>query len=209
MSGARSFFSLVTNQLYCQINKHFEITLQQLYNPPPINAMMSKRKQLSALDFGQRKRATTPTPSHSPVPPVIMTAPGGARLAFRISNIPRQITSAEFVHVLDQLPHHGSSGAGLVDGGQQNILGWSFAPAAASADAGKYSTATVTFRSIPTLFQFPDTSSRIAIAEDVYCTVDKHFHGLTPLNFPVQPTVEYDLSIASPRKSLIYLALLR
>lgn len=136
-------------------------------------------------------------------------APRGAGLAFRISNIPSRITSAEFVHILDRLPHDGSVGAGIGDGGQQNILGWSFAPAAASADTATYRTATVTFKSIPTLFQSSETSTGIDLARDTHCIVDKHFHGLTPLNFPVQPTVEYGSSIASPRKSLTHAALLR
>lgn len=155
---------------------------------------MPKRKHLSELDSGHRKRATTP----------INQPTRRSGLAFRISNIPSLITGVEFLHILDQLAPAGFVGAGLTDVGHHNILGWSFAPAAASADADKYRTATVTFKSAPTAFEFSETSSVIDLATNTPVVVDKHFHGLTPLSFPVQPTVEYDWPYTGSRTPLIH-----
>lgn len=146
---------------------------------------MPKRENLSVLDSGRRKRATTPINQPTARPT------RGSWQAFRISNIPSFITGAELLQILEKLPR---AGAALTDGGHQNVLGWSFAPSAASADEDKYRTATVTFKSVPTAFEFPETSSVIYLATNTVVIVDRHFHGLTPLSFPVQPTVEYDWS---------------
>lgn len=103
-------------------------------------------------------------------------------LAFRISNISSHVTESQ---VLDSLAS--------LDGqlGQQNVLGWSFAPSAASADAERYRTATVTFKSVPTEFQIPTSSGFVdLIADTPPVIIDTHFYGLTPLNSGEQPTVE-------------------
>lgn len=157
---------------------------------------MPKRKFLSELDSGHRKRATTP----------INQPTRRSGLAFRISNIPSLITGVEFLHILDRLAPAESVGAELAEVGHQNVLGWSFAPSAASADADKYRTATVTFKSTPTAFEFPGTSSVISLATNIPVIVDKHFHGLTPLSFPVKPTVEYDWPRTGSRTPLIHSA---
>lgn len=109
-------------------------------------------------------------------------------LAFRISNIPSHITSYQLFQFLDRLPRDLSR-----NDGQSNVLGWSFAPAATSADSGLYSTATVTFKTAPTIFQFPWTSRFVSVIDDSQTAiVDKHFYGLTPLSCSwQQATVEY------------------
>lgn len=103
-----------------------------------------------------------------------------AGLAFRISNIPNHVTEPQ---ILDSLA---SLGGQL---GQQNVLGWSFAPSAASACAERYRTATVTFRSVP--IEFPTPSGFVDLIENTPpVIIDTHFYGLTPLSSPAQPTVE-------------------
>lgn len=110
--------------------------------------------------------------------------PRSSGLAFRISNISRDITPdlfLESLQFLDNKPH--------VDGGG-NLLGWSFAPSAASADAELYRTATVTFKSVPPQFQLPSNFVDL-IPNAPPVIIDKDFYGLTPLYSPMQPTVEY------------------
>lgn len=93
--------------------------------------------------------------------------------------------------------------------GESNVLGWSFARSVASADAEKYRTITVTFKSIPDKFRFPETFNSVALIENSpLVIVDKHFYGLTPLNFAEKPTVEYAYPGPNLRVPLIDLALL-
>lgn len=94
-------------------------------------------------------------------------------------------------------------------GGEPNVLGWSFARSVASVDAERYRTITVTFRSIPNQFRFPETFNSVALIENSPpVIVDKHFYGLTPLNFSEKPTVEYGYPGLSLRVPLIHLVLL-
>lgn len=110
--------------------------------------------------------------------------PRSSGLAFRISNISCDITPdlfLESLHFLDNNP--------LADG-RGNLLGWSFAPSAASADSERYRTATVTFKSVPPQFQLPSNFVDL-IPNAPPVIIDKDFYGLTPLYSPLQPTVEY------------------
>lgn len=137
----------------------------------------------------KRQRTPEENPTRRPSPYVpsekIHT---GVELAFRISNIPNHITIYQFFQLLDSLPRDLSR-----NDGQSNVLGWSFAPAAASADSGLYSTATVTFKTAPTIFQFQWPSRFFTLIEHQQpAIVDKHFYGLTPLSGSgEQTTVEY------------------
>lgn len=109
-------------------------------------------------------------------------------LAFRISNIPKEIDGDQLLHLLNGLRLDISS-SGKLD--NQNVLGWSLAPAAASADAAGYSTATVTFKSLPTEFQFAGLSRSIYLVPNAPpVNVDKHFYGFTPLAAPSHPLIE-------------------
>lgn len=86
----------------------------------------------------------------------------------------------QYFQILDNLNGDSSS-----NGGESNVLGWSFAPAAATADSGLHSTITVTFRSAPAIFQFEGPSRRVHYPEHV---IDKCFYGLTPLSGSGQHT---------------------
>lgn len=161
---------------------------------------MPKRKaneQPSEEDTGGQKRAMIT--ENQPFPQVQLartdtvattaTTARATRLAFRITNIPSSVTRDQFLESLDSLSHNGTLDGG---GSRKNVLGCSFAPSAATADAGEFRTATVTFESIPTEFQFSGSFNHINLIADASpVIVDKHFYGLTPLNFPIRPTVEY------------------
>lgn len=110
-------------------------------------------------------------------------------LAVRIPNIPCTISKEQFLQLFNALQLNVS---GLFDLGGQNMRGWSFAPSAASIDAGRYMTATITLRSLPIDFQFRGTSTSLAIFPSATSVIiDKHFYGMTPLNTPRDLTVEY------------------
>lgn len=149
---------------------------------------MSKRKTndlTSNEDNERQKRLRIPATSDT-----TGTTAGATGLAFRISKIPSRITEDQFLQTLDNLAHDG----GLVVGGRQNVLGWSFGPSAASADAERYRTATVTFKSVPVKFQLSGSSSPVdLIADAPHVIVDTSFYGLTPLNSSSseRPIIEY------------------
>lgn len=157
---------------------------------------MPKRKQQSEQGTTHPKRVTTSIgqpSSHvqSATNDTTATRTKATGLAFRISCIPSRITGDQLLQILEGLPYSSSLGGDLIGAGQHNVLGWSFAPSAASADSERYRTATVTFKSAPSEFQFPGTSNCIdLIPNSPSVIVDKHFYGLTPLNSPEQPTVE-------------------
>lgn len=109
-------------------------------------------------------------------------------LAFRISNLPKEITGHQLLQILNHL-HLDISSDGEFD--NENVLGWSLASAAASADTGRVSTATVTFKSLPTVFQFAGASKSISLVPNTPpVNVDKHFYGFTPLSDPSHPIIE-------------------
>lgn len=96
------------------------------------------------------------------------------------------ITST-LLQILDCLHLDNASGGEL---GNQNVLGWSLAPAAASPDA-RYLTGTVTFKSVPTEFQFAGTyQSNYLFPKAPPVKVDKHFYGFTPLAAPGHLLIE-------------------
>lgn len=110
-------------------------------------------------------------------------------LAFRISNIPKEIPGYQVLQIFEQLAVDKFAVGEL---GGQNVLGWSLAPAAASADAARYSTATVTFKLLPTEFQFAGLSKYIDLVPKAPpLIVDRHFYGFTPLATPSHPRIEY------------------
>lgn len=136
------------------------------------------------------KRQRTPEEPQTRPSPYVPSEKYHTRVgqAFRISNIPSDITSEQFFQILDSLPRDSSS-----NDGQSNVLGWSFAPAAACADSGLHNTATVTFKSVPTIFQFVCLSRFVSLVEHLQPAIaDKQFYGLTPLSDSgQQTTVEY------------------
>lgn len=115
-----------------------------------------------------------------------------AGLAFRISRIPNSITRDQFLQILHSFHYNTLSGETV--GGQQNVLGWSYAPSAPTAESNSYKTATVTFASVPINFQFggaPITLTIGPIPNQFSIVIDKHFYGLTTLYSSEQPLVEY------------------
>lgn len=154
---------------------------------------MLKRKptQQLAEDTEGRKRVTLAVdPPSPPIQPAI-AATGVTGFAVRITNISSDMNKDEFLRILNALPCSTSLSGGVGATCTQNVLGSSFAPSAASDDSEKYRTATVTFQSVPTEFLFPGSFHEIAlVAHAPGVIVDKHFYGLTPLNFPEQPTIE-------------------
>lgn len=171
------------------------------YYPPanhyPMPLRMPKRK-IENLPSGQdtthRKRPQVESIRSPPLPPsksdteapMVMSA----GLAFRISRIPSRITRDQFLRILHTLPYNTPSGE-TVD--QRNVLGWSFAPSASSAESGTYNTATVTFGSLPIGFRFRETSITLDIGlipNKLSIVVDKQFYGLTSLYSSENPLVE-------------------
>lgn len=113
-------------------------------------------------------------------------------VAFRISNIPCTINEERLLLILNTLQLNEAGVVEFHGAIHPNVLGWSFAPSTASIDAGRYMTATVTFRTVPIHFQFRGTSTAIAILPCATSVIiDKHFYGMTPFNTPGHPTVEY------------------
>lgn len=150
--------------------------------------MTKRRSATQSADFGvwgsKRLRLV-----QLPAPETAAGIPRTVGFTWRISKIPGSVTEAEFLRTLNNLP----CSPDVIDSGQNNVVRWSFAQAAASADTERFKTATVTFGTVPTQFQTtsnPMTIDLIGNAEPV--TIDSHFHGLTPLNNPSgPPTVEY------------------
>ncbi|KAL0631516.1 hypothetical protein Q9L58_009624, partial [Maublancomyces gigas] len=134
------------------------------------------------------KRQRTPEEPQTRPSPYVPSEKYHTRVgqAFRISNIPSDITMDQFFQILGSLPSDSSS-----NDGQSNVLGWSFAPAAACADSGLHSTATVTFKSVPTIFQFECLSRSVSLVEHLQSAiVDKHFYGLPLSDSGQQTTVD-------------------
>lgn len=118
-----------------------------------------------------------------------MTTKNANGLAFRISNIPKEITGDKLRQILNHLNLDIASGDEI--GNNQNVLGLSLAVTAASADAARYLTATVTFKSLPTEFQFTGATSTLHLLPKYPpVKVDKHFYGFTPLATPEKPLIE-------------------
>lgn len=115
-------------------------------------------------------------------------------LAFRISNIPCTMSKEQVLQTLNALPLTINSPGLVVPGGaaHPNVLRWSFAPSAVSIDTGRYMTATVTFRFLPISFQFRGTATSLVVfPSPTSWIIDTHFYGMTPLNTPSAPIVEY------------------
>lgn len=155
---------------------------------------MSKRKS-NDEDSEYQKRPRTEESQPPPSPQLVATDAAAARpraagFTLRISNIPSSITEENFLRALNELPYDTCSGDGARY--QQNVLGWSFAPSAASADSEMSRTATVTLKSVPVSLQFKSGFISIDLFGSVTpAIVDSHFYGLTPLNnSPEQPIVE-------------------
>lgn len=119
-------------------------------------------------------------------------------ITLRISSIPIAITKDRLSKILECLAIPSTR---TTEGKQYrgtNIMSISLAPAASCFDSDKYQVATVTFREIP-----PELSNRVsgtgtsniwieeAGGERFEVDVDSHFLGLTPLNNPTNPSVEY------------------
>lgn len=139
-------------------------------------------------DTAHRKRAHIGDRQSLPLPPPVITG-----LAFRISRIPTRISKDQFLQILNTLPCGTPTGNVIgYGGGQHNVLGWSLAPSASSAESESYSTATVTFRSVPVGFPLhgPAVPFDIGPPNELSIVVDKHFYGLTPLYSSEHPTVE-------------------
>lgn len=140
-------------------------------------AQSTTTDQQSKDDPGQRSSAPQPvTDEHTE---------SASTVTFRISNIPSHLTGQQFLQTLDSDILDRSSRA------LENVLGWSFAPAI-SPHVEKFCIATIRLKSVPARFRSPDFSREIQLfATSPPLIIDKHFSGLTPLNFSEEPAVEY------------------
>lgn len=166
------------------------------HRPPP---RMSKRK-IESLDSGHdtahRKRShieNQPSPALLPLKGDA-AAPIIAGLAFRISRIPTRISKDQVLQILESLPC-GTLTGDVTGGGQHNVLAWSLAPSASSAESENYNTATVTLRSVPIGFPLHGAAVPLNIGLipnelSINIVVDKNFYGLTPLHSSEHPIVE-------------------
>lgn len=100
---------------------------------------------------------------------------------FRISNIPRYLTTEQFRDVLFHLPTRNKASQ-VIDG--PNVLGWSYAPAAASSLSGRFCVATVTFHVPPVVEELEMDIKRACGSNASRVKVDLDFLGLTPLADP-------------------------
>lgn len=74
-----------------------------------------------------------------------------------------------------------------------NILLWSYAPSAISADREREYVATVTFREVPPVLRVGGAIDLTDAYQSCSVVVDTHFFGLTPLSNPTGgATVEYE-----------------
>jgi hypothetical protein len=106
-------------------------------------------------------------------------------LTVRISNIPNDVTRDQFHGILRSLSKTTS------DFTSNNILGWSFTPAAIAGLSERFCVATVTFRLAPALSDLEVSLKRKLGEGATRLLVDEDFFGLTPVAAPLQsPAVE-------------------
>lgn len=157
---------------------------------------MSKRQHSVDTDLSRNKRAALslgiPSPKvQYPTKNALLTTHWPTEYAFRIANIPSRISVGQFLEIVDRLHVNLPSGGWLPDHGYQNLLGWSFAPSAASADAKKYRTATITFKSVPIELQDTGTPRIMnCIPNAPSAVIDKSSYGLTTLYSGDQPIID-------------------
>ncbi|KAF2181720.1 hypothetical protein K469DRAFT_588829, partial [Zopfia rhizophila CBS 207.26] len=103
-------------------------------------------------------------------------------LTFRISNVPQSLSEGQFRDILisDDMSTAPDNTA------QANLLGWSFAPAAASTISERFCVATATFRVPPAASKLEATFKRKIGVGAGRLKVDLDFFGLTPLADPQQ-----------------------
>jgi hypothetical protein len=122
------------------------------------------------------------------------------KLALRISNIPASVTPeqlARWLNYLNVYEDGASSSRGPKRQRIDNIRTLSLAPSP-SSDYDRYQVATVNFRKLPSELEMcrpPSTSPvPIQLGEEesrFLALFDSHFEGLTPLNNPNNPALEY------------------
>ncbi|EHK50529.1 putative ankyrin repeat protein [Trichoderma atroviride IMI 206040] len=106
-------------------------------------------------------------------------------LTIRISNIPRDVTRDQFRGILRSLSKTTS------DFTSNNILAWSFTPAAIAGLSERFCVATVTFHVAPALSDLEVSLKRKLGEGATRLLVDEDFFGLTPLAAPLQnPAVD-------------------
>lgn len=117
----------------------------------------------------------------------------GWRSTLRISNIPTAITHHDLCEQL--------AGVATATGDMEEDTSWhrgdnlrflSLAPSPSNHDSSHFQVATATFSQVP-----DHTGSLIRLGPPhatFQANVDTHFEGLTPLNNPSNPTIEYVIS---------------
>lgn len=158
------------------------------------------------------KRPAEPYPAPEVQPRPII--PNLKPKSIRMSSIPISITKANLSRILEGLGliqttdienflHTGLNRRG------NNIQSLSLAPAPASVDTENFQVATVTFMKIPPELEdcISDTGTGSVMLgeegeEGIEIDVDSHFHGLTPLSYAANPTVEYVVLFTLPTFSL-------
>lgn len=124
------------------------------------------------------------------------------RITLRISRIPIRVTKEHLLMVLEGLAPLRNPTDEAIDPKRHrgsNIYSLSLAPSSSVCDSEEYQVATVTFKEIPTALAGCVSNANTIIAslgldgegEEVEVDVDSHFRGLTPLNHPSNPLVEY------------------
>lgn len=124
--------------------------------------------------------------------------PNDEKLALRISKIPASVTQEQLarwinnLNIKDEGPSRGPKRQRM-----DNIHTLSLAPSP-SSDYDRYQVATVNFRKLPSeldqMCRPPSTSLVIELGGEqsrFSALFDSHFEGLTPLNNPKNPTLEY------------------
>lgn len=122
--------------------------------------------------------------------------PSTGIITLRISSIPTTITKECLSQILESLKSQDTKTEGKRRR-ESNIHSFSLAPSASAPDSHRYQVATATFKEIPPSLvccvSNTDTIHRWmeAAGERFEVGVDSHFRGLTPLNNPSNPSVEY------------------
>lgn len=117
-------------------------------------------------------------------------------ITLRISCIPITATKDSLNQGLERLTTHKNTISEGKRRREDNIRSFSLAPSPLAIDS-RYQVATVTFKEIPLalkpcLSDFGTIHIPVEVAGvKVELAVDSHFQGLTPLNNPANPSVEY------------------
>lgn len=169
---------------------------------------------LYAMEIEIRTASGTKRPAEPEPDPEVQprqTSTSAKRITLRISSIPIRVTKEYLSRMLEGLTPPRNQTDEAIDQPQNpqkrhrgtNICSLSLAPSSSGYDSDTYQVATVTFREIPTALAGCVSNTNTIIVslgvdgggEEIEVDVDSHFRGLTPLNHPSNPLVEYVRSL--------------